>query len=332
MQRILLASVPDGLPKEADFRFEEVPEPGCPENGMLVETRWISVDPYLRGRISGKRSYVEPIRTGEPMVSGAVGRVLESKAPAFAPGDLVTGLWAWQPVVALASDQVEKAETYGAPEQTAIGILGMPGMTAYFGLTEVCQPRQGETLLVSGAAGAVGSAVGQIGKILGCRVVGTAGSDEKTAWLRSHGFDGALNYRTDTPYQDRLRELCPEGVDCYFDNVGGEITDAAVSLLNTGARVAVCGQIAIYNDPSRNIGPRPYWQMIARQVRMEGFLVYRWKDRWPEGRRQMAAWLKEGRLGYEETVYDALDSAPRAFIGLFKGENTGKALVRVKQD
>jgi NADPH-dependent curcumin reductase CurA len=205
----------------------------------------------------------------------------------------------------------------------------MPGMTAYFGVTEVCAPKAGETVMVSGAAGAVGSAVGQIAKILGCRAVGTAGTDAKVRHIKSLGFDDALNYRTDLPYADSLARTCPKGIDCYFDNVGGEFTDAVLGCMNVRGRMAVCGQISQYNDRSRDIGPRPFSQMIVRQLRVEGFLVSRWAGRFAEGREQMAEWLKQGRLRYQETVYEGLESAPRAFIGLFHGENTGKALVKL---
>jgi NADPH-dependent curcumin reductase CurA len=206
----------------------------------------------------------------------------------------------------------------------------MPGMTAYFGLLEICSPEPGETVVVSGAAGAVGSAVGQIAKIIDCRVVGTAGSDEKLDYLRSLGFDGVLNYRSGPPYDAALQQLCPSGIDCYFDNTGGEFTDAVINHMNVRGRIAVCGQISQYNDRSGDVGPRPFWPMIVKQLRAEGFLVSRWASQWAEARRAMAEWLREGKLQYRETVYEGLENAPAAFIGLFKGENVGKALVKVE--
>ncbi len=212
---------------------------------------------------------------------------------------------------------------------TALGILGMPGMTAYFGLIEICQPKAGETLVVSGAAGAVGSAVGQIGKILGLRVVGSAGTDEKCERLRALGFDEAINYKTGKPYAEALKRTCPQGIDCYFDNVGGEFTDEVLLQMNNLGRVSICGQISQYNDRAGDVAPRPYWLTIVKQLRIEGFLVFRWMDRWPEGRAKMGQWLREGKLKYDETVYEGLESAPRAFIGLFQGDNTGKALVKL---
>ncbi|MCX6621525.1 MAG: NADP-dependent oxidoreductase, partial [Acidobacteria bacterium] len=268
-----------------------------------------------------------PIPVGAVMESSAVGEVTASLHPDFQVGNIVTGLWGWQEYVAVDAARVQRIDPAEAPVSTAIGILGMPGMTAYFGFTELCRPKAGETVLVSGAAGAVGSAVGQIAKILGCRVVGTAGSAGKVQYLQSLGFDEAMNYRTDLPYAETLARMCPKGIDCYFDNVGGEVTDAVFPLMNLRGRVAVCGQISQYNDRSKDIGPRPFTEMLVKQLRVEGFIVSRWASRFPEGRRRMAAWLKQGRLRYQETVYEGLESAPRAFIGLFQGENTGKAVV-----
>ncbi len=328
-RRILLAAVPVGMPRESDFLLEEEALPTCPANGLLVRSLWISVDPYLRGRISGRRSYVDPIPTGSVMVSGAVGEVVESQHPSITAGSFVTGMWGWQDYAAVDAAGVLRLDPAEAPIQTALGILGMPGLTAYFGLTELCAPKNGETVLVSGAAGAVGSAVGQIAKILGCKVVGTTGTDGKVRYLRSLGFDGALNYRTDHPYHETLARLCPDGIDCYFDNVGGDMTDAAMALMNFRGRVSVCGQISQYNDRSKDVGPRAFTEILVKQLRVEGFIITRWAARFAEGRKQMTDWWKEGRLRCEETVTDGLENAPRAFIGLFHGENTGKALVRL---
>ncbi|QOY90760.1 NADP-dependent oxidoreductase [Paludibaculum fermentans] len=328
-RRIVLAAVPVGLPLESDFLLEEAALPTCPTGGLLVRSVWISVDPYLRGRITGRRSYVDPILTGSVMESGAVGEVIESRHPAIGVGAFVTGMWGWQDYAAVEAEKVLRLDPAEAPIQTALGVLGMPGMTAYFGLTELCAPKAGETVLVSGAAGAVGSAVGQIAKILGCKVVGTTGTDSKVQYIRSLGFDGALNYRTDQPYPEALARLCPNGIDCYFDNVGGELTDAAMTLMNFRGRVAVCGQISQYNDRSKDVGQRPFTEILVKQLRVEGFIVTRWAARFPEGRKQMATWWKEGRLRNEETITDGLENAPKAFIGLFRGENTGKALVRL---
>lgn len=329
MRRILLAAIPDGKPKPSDFRLEDAPTPACPPDGLLVRTLWLSVDPYLRGRIAGKRTYVDPIPVGDVMASGAVGEVVQSQSPKFAVGEFVSGMWGWQEYAALPAKGLLKLDPAQAPLSTALGILGMPGMTAYFGFLELCQPKAGETVVVSGAAGAVGSAVGQIAKIKGCRVVGVAGSPEKLDFVRSLGFDEVFNYRTEQPYLETLRRLCPHGIDCYFDNVGGQVTDAVISHMNVFGRISLCGQIAMYNDRSQDTGPRPFWEMVTKQIRAEGFIVSRWADRWGEGRKQMAEWLREGKLQYRETVYEGLENVPGAFIGLFSGENTGKAVIRL---
>ena len=328
-RRVKLVAVPEGLPKESDFLVEDMVVPDCPLDGLLVKTRYLSVDPYLRGRIAGKKTYVDPIPVGNVMESGCVGEVVASRTGDYRVGDIVAGLWGWQDYVGVEVGKVQRVDPAEAPVSTALGILGMPGMTAYFGFTELCAPKGGETVVVSGAAGAVGSAVGQIAKILGCHVVGVAGTAEKVAYVKSLGFDAALNYRTDKPYPETLAALCPNGIDCYFDNVGGEMTDVVLGLMNTRGRVSVCGQIASYNDRSEDVGPRPFTNILVKQLRVEGFIVSRWGARFPEGRKQMAAWLKAGLLRYEETVYKGLESAPRAFIGLFSGENTGKALVEL---
>jgi len=314
---------------ESDFSLEETSVPACPQDGLLLRTLWISVDPYLRGRISGVKSYIDPIPVGSTMESSCVGEVIESNDSGFMAGDFVSGLWGWQEYVAIDARKVLKVDADVAPISTALGILGMPGMTAYFGFTELCSPKAGETVVVSGAAGAVGSAVGQIAKILGCRVVGTAGTEGKVNYLKTLGFDGAINYRDHRPIGEVLAELCPDGIDCYFDNVGGEITDAVIGLMNVRGRVAVCGQISQYNDWSQDLGLRPFGTILTRQLRVEGFIVSRWAKQFDQGRSQMAEWLREGKLQYEETIYEGLESAPEAFIGLFRGENTGKALVRL---
>lgn len=328
-RRILLAAVPQGMPQEQDFLLTEEGIPTCPDGGVLLKTLWISVDPYLRGRISGVRTYIDPIPTGSVMESGAVGEVVESRCDALPPGSVVSGHWGWQEYAALGGASVQPLDPDETPVSTALGVLGMPGLTAYFGLTELCAPRPGETVLVSGAAGAVGSAAGQIAKILGCRVAGTAGSDAKVQRLKELGFDDAFNYRTAQPYSEALARLCPAGIDCYFDNVGGPLTDAVLPRMNLRGRIAVCGAISQYNDRSQDIGPRPYAPIIVRQLRVEGFIVTRFAARFAEGRRQMTEWYKQGLLRYDETIYEGLESAPRAFIGLFHGENTGKALVRL---
>ncbi|MBZ5594650.1 MAG: NADP-dependent oxidoreductase [Acidobacteriia bacterium] len=332
-KQITLAARPSGLPKLSDFKLVEspVPEPGPGE--FLIRTLYVSVDPYMRGRMNDVKSYAPPVQIGEVMGAGAVGKVAASQNPQFQPGDVVEGFFGWQQFAVSNGAGVRKIDPSLAPVSTALGVLGMPGLTAYFGLLEIGKPRPGETVVVSGAAGAVGSLVGQIAKIQGCRVVGIAGGDQKVAWLRDElGFDAAFNYKTTTNYAAKLAELCPKGVDVYFDNVGGTITDAVFPLINTGARIAVCGQIAQYNADKPETGPRLLWHLIVKQARAEGFLVFQFASRYAEGLKQMAAWLKAGKLKYREQFVDGIENAPRAFIGMLQGENTGKQLVRVSAE
>ncbi|MFO7957028.1 MAG: NADP-dependent oxidoreductase [Candidatus Brocadiia bacterium] len=332
-RQIRLASRPVGAPEESNFELVEgeMPEP---ETGqVLVKTRFLSVDPYMRGRIGRGSSYAESVPVGDVMIGGAVGTVTESRCEEFETGDVVLGHWGWQEYAACDCGDLREVDPSLAPISTALGVLGMPGMTAYFGLLEIGQPREGETVFVSGAAGAVGSTVGQIAKIQGCRVAGSAGSPEKIEWLVEElGYDDAFNYKESTNLRRAVRRVCPDGVDVYFDNVGGPLTDAVFRCLNTNARIAVCGQISQYNATEQPTGPRKLWQLIVNQARAEGFLVYQFEDRFPEALRQMAEWIQEDKLAYRETITDGIENAPAAFIGLFQGENIGKQLVRVVEE
>jgi NADPH-dependent curcumin reductase CurA len=333
-KEIRLASRPKGEPEESDFELAEttVDEP---EDGELrIQTNYLSVDPYMRGLIGRGTSYADQVEIGAVMPGDTVGTVMESNHADFDEGDVVTGYWGWREYVVSDGETLREFDTSVAPMSTALGVLGMPGMTAYFGLLEVGQPTAGETVFVSGAAGAVGSTVGQIARIKGCRVAGSAGSPEKIQWVTDQlGFDGAFNYKqtSERRYLSAIRELCPDGIDVYFDNVGGPITDAVFKLINTGARIAVCGQISQYNAVKTPQGPRKLWYLISKQARAEGFLVYNWEDRWPEARREMAHWMKDGKLKYRETITDGIENAPAAFIGLFHGDNIGKQLVCVHE-
>ena len=296
---------------------------------ILVEIHYLSVDPYMRGRISNARSYAKPVEIGEVMTGGAVGRVLASRNARFAEGDLVEGIFGWQTHVLSDGRGVRKLDP-SVPSSTALGVLGMPGLTAYFGLLDVCEPKSGETVLVSGAAGAVGSYVGQIARIRGCRVVGIAGSDEKVNHILSKfSFDAAYNYKSTANHYAAIKELCPEGIDCYFDNVGGVITDAALVQLNLHARVCICGQISQYNNQQPELGPRLLGTLIVSRSRVQGMLVMDYAARFPEGLAQLTEWVKQGRLQYDETIIDGFENTPRALIGLLQGQNTGKMLVRV---
>jgi NADPH:quinone reductase len=329
-RQFTLASRPDGLPKESDFRLAETPVPLLENGQILLRTLFLSVDPYMRSRISGIRTYADPVDIGQLMVGGTVGQVVQSRNPEFQVGDIFEGYWGWQEYAISNGERLRKLDPDLAPVSTALGVLGMPGMTAYFGLLDICKPRPGETVLVSGAAGAVGSLVGQIARIVGCRAVGIAGSDAKVRWLVDElGFDAAFNYKTADNYVTALKQLCPSGVDCYFDNVGGAITDAVFPVLNPKGRISVCGQISQYNLPKPEPGVRILIYLLTKQARAEGFLVYQFADRYPEGIAQMAQWIREGKLKYREEVVEGFEKAPKAFIGLFSGENTGKMLVKL---
>lgn len=330
-KQIVLAARPAGFPKESDFQLVESPVPKAGPDQFLVRSLYLSVDPYMRPRIAaGGRSYARSVEVGEVMVGGVVGEVVESNHAQFAPGDIVEGVFGWQQYAVSDGGGVRKIDPSLAPISTALGVLGMPGLSAYFGLLEIGKPQPGETVVVSGAAGAVGSIAGQIAKIQGCRVVGIAGTDEKVRWLTNDlGFDAAFNYKATPNYYRKLVSLCPNGIDVYFDNVGGEITDAAVRLINVRARLVICGQISQYNLEKPEMGPRWLWALIVKQARAEGFLVFQFADRSAEGLRQMAQWIREGKLKYRETVAEGIENAPRAFIGMLQGENIGKQLVRI---
>jgi NADPH-dependent curcumin reductase CurA len=328
-RKFTLAARPVGMPKPSDWKLVEEPVRPLADGELLVKSVYISVDPYMRGRISGAKSYAAPVEIGGVMVGGAVGEVLESRNPKFAPGDIVQGEFGWQEYPISAGKGVRKVDPAIAPISTSLGVLGMPGLTAYFGLLDIGQPKPGETVVVSGAAGAVGSLVGQIARIKGCRAVGIAGGDDKVRWIVDElGFDGAFNYKTTKDYGQRLQELCPQGIDVYFDNVGGPITDAVIPLLNTRARLAICGQISQYNAQQREMGPRCLWDLIVKQARAEGFLVFQFADKYAQGIAEMARWIREGKLKYKEDIVEGFENLPRAFIGMLSGENIGKRLVK----
>jgi NADPH-dependent curcumin reductase CurA len=329
-KQIVLASRPIGFPRESDFRLVESPVPSPGEGEVLVRSIYLSVDPYMRGRMNEVGSYAAPVKIGQVMVGGAAGQVVESRDPGLNEGDYVAGEIGWQQYCVAPAATLRKLDPKIAPISTAVGVLGMPGMTAYFGLLEICDPKPGETVFVSGAAGAVGELVGQIAKIKGCRAVGVAGSDRKVDYLISElGFDSAFNYKTASDYSARLRELCPNGIDVYFDNVGGAISDAVFGQINRFARISICGQISQYNLQKPEMGRRLLWDLLVKQARAEGFLVPQFIDRWPDGINQMAAWLAEGKLKYHEDIEQGIENAPRAFIGMLNGKNLGKQLVKI---
>src|ERR1035437_375699 len=331
-RQITLAGRPVGMPKESDFRLEESPMPRPGGGEVLVQARYLSVDPYMRGRLTGVTTYARGLDLGEVIVGGVVGQVLESSDPRWSAGDIVEGMLGWQEYAVAPARSLRKIDPAAGPISSALYVLGMPGLTAYFGLLDICRPQPGDTVVVSGAVGAVGGLVGQIARIKRCRTIGIAGSNEKVRFLIGElGFDAAFNYRETPDYDAKLKELCPNGVDVYFDNVGGAITDAVMRRIAVHARVAVCGQISQYNSVAPQTGPRWLSQLVVRQARVEGFLVTQFAGRYDAALRQLASWLKEGRLHYREDVVDGLENAPLAFIRMLEGKNIGKQLVKISE-
>lgn len=332
-REITLARRPTGWPSEEDFSLVERETPEPEEGEVVVETRYLSVDPYMRGRMRESKSYADPVPIGGTMVGGAVGRVVASRSKAFKEGDYAAGQLGWRDKAVVPANELRHVNPNIAPISTSLGVLGMPGLTAYFGLFDICKPEPGETVLVSGAAGAVGTVVGQLAKIHGCRAAGVAGSNEKIRYLIDElGFDDAFNYKTVDSYKAAIREGCPEGVDCYFDNVGGELTDAVFPQFNVHARTAICGQISQYNLEKPETGPRNLFHLIIKRARVEGFLVFDFAQYYDEALAKLGEWVRAGRLKYRESVVDGLENAPAAFLGMMKGENIGKQLVRVSSD
>jgi NADPH-dependent curcumin reductase CurA len=329
-KEIRFRSRPTGLPTLENFQIVEADAPQPNDGEVLIRTLYISVDPYLRGRMREGRSYVPPFEIGEVISSGAVGEVVESRAPGFEPGDIVTGMLGWRLFNVVRASELRKVDPKVAPVTTALGVLGMPGLTAYFGLLDIGAPKEGETVVVSGAAGAVGLTVCQLAKIKGCRVVGIAGSDEKNKYLRDElGVDAVVNYKTDD-LPPALKEACPRRIDIYFDNVGGEVSDAVLPLLNQAARVVICGQISLYNLDKPDVGVRPQPYLLVNSALMKGFIIRNYAPRFSEGVSQLTQWLTSGKLKYAETIVEGFENTPQAFIGLFKGDNLGKQIVKVE--
>jgi NADPH-dependent curcumin reductase CurA len=329
-RQIVLAARPSGAPTADNFAMTETERTDLAEGQVRVRNLFISVDPYMRGRMNDVKSYVPPFQVGEPLEGQAVGTVIESRVPDLAEGDLVLHMLGWRDEAVLAAAQARKVEPpQGMSPSVYLGVLGGTSLTAYVGLLDIAELKPGETVFVSGAAGAVGSIAGQIAKLKGAaRVIGSAGSDEKVRWLREIGFDAAFNYKT-APVFNQLREAAPQGIDVYFDNVGGEHLEAALSVLNLHGRVALCGAIAHYNATEPPPGPRNLGLAISKRLTLRGFLVFdhaaRNKDMIPE----ITGWLREGKLQHAETVVEGLDQAPQAFLDLLGGANTGKMIVRL---
>lgn len=327
---ILLNKRPVGKPQLSDFALvkEEIPQVESGE--LLLKTTYVSVDPYLRGRMNNAKSYVPPFELNKPISSGIIAEVVDSKYDGFRKGDYVSGTLEWKEYQKSDGAGLTTVDTTKAPQSAYLGVLGMTGLTAYLGLTEIGKPKKGETIVVSGAAGAVGSIVGQIGKIMGCRVVGIAGTDEKVEMLKSEfGFDAAINYNTTNNMSEAIAAACPGGVDVYFDNVGGAISDAVLFNINKFARMVICGAISVYNETSvpKSISVQPF--LVKNSALMQGFIVSNYAAKFPEAIQQLATWLQEGKLTYTETVVEGFDQIPQAFIDLFDGKNKGKMVVKI---
>jgi NADPH-dependent curcumin reductase CurA len=329
-RRVVLARRPPGEPAESDFRIETVPvaEPGPRE--VLVRNVYLSLDPYMRGRMRDVASYAAPIGIGEVMTGGTVGEVVQSNHPDFREGDIVEDRLGWQEYAVASGSSLRKVDASLAPISTANGVLGMPGMTAYFGLFEVGQPKPGETVVVSAASGAVGQIVGQLAKLAGCRAVGIAGGAKKCAFVtETLGLHHCIDYKSTKDLQGAIRTACPNGVDVYFDNVGGAVSDAVFLNLNFFSRVSLCGSISQYNAATPDLGPRLLGLFVGRRVSMRGFIVSDFAGKWGPARRQMGEWVRSGVIKYKEDIVEGIESAPRAFVGLLRGENFGKLQVRL---
>jgi NADPH-dependent curcumin reductase CurA len=322
-REVVLAARPQGMPQESDFELRDVPDASPGDGEASVRNVFVSVDPYMRGRMTGVRSYVEPFAVGAAIEGGAVGRVVESSYEGLAPGDWVASMLGWREQGVAAGAQLRKLDESVAPPSTALGVLGMPGLTAWVGLVDIGGVQEGETIYVSGAAGAVGSTAAQIAKLKGLRVIGSAGSDEKVEWLRSLGVE-AFNYR-----ETRAKDALADGIDVYFDNVGGEQLEAALGALRPFGRVIACGAISRYNDERPQPGPRNLGFVVTKRLRLQGFIVRDHSDRFGEFAREVGPWLRDGKIAYRETIVDGTENIPAAFAGLFRGDNVGKMLVRV---
>ncbi len=336
-RRIVLNSRPVGAPSAANFRLEKTAVPVPSAGQMLLRTRYLSLDPYMRSRMSDAPSYAAPVVLGDVMVGGTVARVQISQHPGYQVGDLVLGYSGWQDYALSDGVGLTKLDALMMQPSQSLGVLGMPGFTAYVGLLDIGQPKAGETVVVAAASGAVGSVVGQIAKLKGCRVVGIAGGADKCGFVvDSLGFDACINHRNaDLPQQ--LAEACPQGIDIYFESVGGAVFDAVLPLLNAHARVPLCGMIASYNDTGLRLGPDRLGlltrTLLTKRIKMQGFIIFdHYATRYGEFFSQMSTWLKEEKIKFRVDIVDGLENAPQAFIGLLEGKNFGKLVIRVAND
>jgi NADPH:quinone reductase len=327
-KQIILSVRPKGMPALSDFETRNIELTEIKDKEILLEAMYFSVDPYMRGRMNNAKSYTPPFEIGKPVTGGVIARVLKSNSDQFKENEIVAGNLPWQERCITTEKGLSKIDTSLAPASYYLGILGMPGLTAYFGLLHIGKPLAGDTVVISGAAGAVGMVVGQIAKMQGCRVVGIAGSDAKVKLLKEDfGFDEVINYKTTTNICQAIAAACPKAVDIYYDNVGGEISDAVISNINFNARIVLCGQIALYNSTEIPVGPRLQPMLLTRSVLMQGFIVGNYQSIFSEGSMNLAAWVKEGKIKYKETIVKGFDQLPAALLGLFEGLNIGKMIV-----
>ena len=332
-RQIVLAKRPSGKPESANFRLEESSIP-VPEDGqVLCKTIYLSLDPYMRGRMNAGKSYAPPVEIDEVMGGGTVGQVIESKNSKFSTGDLVFGYGGWQEFWVQQGTELKKVDPKLAPISTATGVLGMPGVTAYTGLLNIGQPKKGETVVVAAASGAVGSVVGQIARIKGARAVGIAGSAEKCKYVKEElGFDACVNHNS-PEFVEALKAVCPDGIDVYFENVGGKVFETVSPLFNDFARIPVCGIISAYNatelPPGPNLTPLLMRDILVKRLTFRGFIVWDFASQEKEALTKLAEWIKEGKLNYREDIVDGIENAPEAFIGLLEGKNFGKLVIRV---
>ena len=327
-KRVLLASRPTGWVTEANFRLDSVPVPEPKDGEVLVKNLWLSLDPYMRGRMNDTKSYAAKQEIDAVMVGGTVGEVIESKNPKFKPGDKVVGMFGWQQYGCSDGKGLTKIDAGRVPMQAFLGVLGMPGVTAWVGLLDICQPKAGETVVVSAASGAVGSVVGQIAKLKGCRAVGIAGGKAKCDYVvKELGFDACVDYKAGR-LNDDLKAATPNGIDCYFENVGGEILDAVLRRMNAFSRIAVCGLISQYNA-TEPYGVKTFQSILVNRIKVQGFIVSDRMELWAKALPELISWVASGKIKYRESVAEGLENEPKAFIGLLKGENFGKQLVRL---
>ena len=326
--QVLLASRPTGWVTEENFRIVSTPIPKPADGQILVRIHYLSLDPYMRGRMNDVKSYAAKQEIYQVMVGGTVGEVIESNNAKFAVGDMVVGPFGWQQYACSDGTMVNKIDASRVPMSAYLGVVGMPGVTAWIGLLDICQPKAGETVVVSAASGAVGSAVGQIAKLKGCRAVGIAGGKEKCDYVVNElGFDACIDYKAGRLRQD-LKAATPDGIDCYFENVGGEILDAVLRRTNPFSRIAVCGLISQYNA-TEPYGVKTFQAILVNRIKVQGFIVSDRLNLWPQALKDLADWVASGKLKYRETVAQGLENAPKAFIGLLKGQNFGKQLVKL---